>query len=69
MPVEYKAKIYTLNKMPYDIKAVMMGAFAITLGVQWFSWGDNNRTDHINDYHVVIAGAGEHFLALFQVFP
>lgn len=34
MPVEYKAKIYTLNKMPYDIKAVMMGAFAITLDVQ-----------------------------------
>ena len=31
MPVEYKAKIYTLNKMPYDIKAVMKGAFAITL--------------------------------------
>ena len=31
MPVEYKAKIYTLNKMPYDIKAVTKGAFAITL--------------------------------------
>lgn len=68
MPVEYKAKIYTLNKMPYGIKAVMMGAFAITLDVQWFSWGDNNRTDHINDYHVITARAGEHFLALFQAF-
>lgn len=60
MSVEYKVKICILHKKPYDKNVVMMGAFSITLDVLWFPWGDNNRTGHTNDYHVITAIAGEH---------
>lgn len=59
MAIEYKVKICTLNKMPYEKKVVMMGAFSITLDILWFPWRDNNRTDQTSDYHVIIAIASD----------